>query len=130
MSFWNKPQPKNDFDDELELFEKTMENVSGVITNTSLFLKSNSNVLENYTKAIDEKNKIIENLQKINRQNIIFIEFILKELLNKELNYGNFVGLEEIAKEHDKEVDKCDKQINTCENVLDILQKELDGLVK
>ena len=111
MSFCNKLQSKTDFDDELELFEKTMENFSGVITNKTMFLKSNDDILQNYNRVIEEKNKIIENLQMINKQNIIFIEFVLKELLNKELNYGNFAGLEEMAKKHDKIVDKCDKQI-------------------
>jgi hypothetical protein len=130
MSFCNKLQSKTDFDDEIAFFEETMENVSGIITNKTMFLKFNDDILQNYNRVIEEKNKIIENLQMINKQNIIFIEFVLKELLNKELNYGNFVGLEEMAKQHDKIVDECDKQINTCEDVLDGLQKELDVLVK
>jgi len=111
MSFCNKLQSKTDFDDEIAFFEETMENVSGVITNKTMFLKSNDDILQNYNRVIEEKNKIIENLQMINKQNIIFIEFVLKELLNKELNYGNFAGLEEMAKKHDKIVDECDKQI-------------------
>jgi predicted HicB family RNase H-like nuclease len=50
MSFCNKLQSKTDFDDEIAFFEETMENVSGVITNKTMFLKSNDDILQNRVK--------------------------------------------------------------------------------